>query len=575
MTIILSLWLIAVTLSLFKISSRLEKIENLIKSKEIEINKVSPASALVKESVPVKKEEEVQVVPQTSVVQSVEQTDVFVRFGNWLKEEWMLKLGVGLLLMGFGWFVTYAFMNNWIGPMGRITIGIVAGVLFLALGTWRIKTYLHQGSIFTVLGSTVILISVFAARELYDFFTPATALLTMFLSVAYVGLVSVKYKNEVLAFASLILAGIAPLLTGSPTPNYVSLFAYLLVVLLGTVWITVLVGKRELNVAALLVLFFYSAPHFTKAIYYEKIELLLLFAFGFTIILFFTNIIEILKSKSGDAPDMIGAAVNGLFVLMWILTAAEEHWKGPIIIAWMHMFVISSFMIFRRTKRKESFFVYAGVGAAMLAAATAVEYKGAALTIAYTIESALVPLVVYFVLKNYKTAEKLVLLMIVPVLLSVNSIFSSAWRTGYLHREFFVLAVLSVVLMIVSYLFRRFSREQADKESRTLQNILLDTGTVYLYIILWLSLHSKLDADLATTICLIIYTIIGLVVHFYGVFNDRKGWRLYGAIVLGFVVIRLLLIDVWQMDIAKKVVTFFGVGILLVVTAFINKKKNI
>ena len=112
--------------------------------------------------------------------------------GHWIKEDWLLKLGALLLLIGFGWLVTYAFLNNWIGPMGRIAMGIIAGVAILALGSWRIQSQSHQGKIFLLLGSTVILLTVFAAREIYGYFTPLTALITMFLSTAYVAFVGVK-----------------------------------------------------------------------------------------------------------------------------------------------------------------------------------------------------------------------------------------------------------------------------------------------------------------------------------------------------------------------------------------------
>ena len=82
-----------------------------------------------------------QSVPEPAyVVQQQSGFDVVA----WFKEDWLLKLGALLLLFGFGWFVTYAFLNNWIGPVGRITLGIVAGVGILLLGWWRIQTYLRQ-----------------------------------------------------------------------------------------------------------------------------------------------------------------------------------------------------------------------------------------------------------------------------------------------------------------------------------------------------------------------------------------------------------------------------------------------
>ncbi len=64
---------------------------------------------------------------------------------SWVKEDWLLKLGALLLLIGFGWLVSYAFANNWIGPMGRITLGIMAGAVFILLGYWRIQKFIHQG----------------------------------------------------------------------------------------------------------------------------------------------------------------------------------------------------------------------------------------------------------------------------------------------------------------------------------------------------------------------------------------------------------------------------------------------
>ena len=198
------------------------------------------------------------------------------RFGAWIKEDWILKLGALLLLIGFGWLTTYAFLNNWIGPMGRITLGIIAGALILIFGWWRMQKYLHQGSIFLVLGSTVILLTIFAAREFYGFFTPLIALIAMLLSTTFVAIASVKYKTRTLALLSLILAGAAPFLTNSVNPSYVGLFSYLFVICLGAIWIVALTGWRALTPASLIIVTLYSLPHLTSYVKGEK-ETLLLF----------------------------------------------------------------------------------------------------------------------------------------------------------------------------------------------------------------------------------------------------------------------------------------------------------
>src|SRR3989338_6391752 len=322
---------------------------------------------------------------QAFLQSSVHVEDWSNKFVNWIKEDWLMKLGALLLLVGFGWFATYAFLNNWIGPMGRIAMGIVAGTLILILGLWRIQKFLHQGGVFLVLGSTTILLTIFAAREIYSFFTPLSALGIMFLSTAFVAFASVKYNSKSLSLASLILAGVAPLLTNSPATDYIGLFSYLLVVILGAIWIVSITGQRELTAAALILISIYSAPHLFGITGADK-GVLLLFAYAFAAIFFLTNTAGLLKLKGKDiVPDLVAAAGNGLFLLVWIMSSAQDEWKSLIIAAWMVVFSVGAFLIFKITKRREPFYTYVGIGVAMLAAATAAELEGATLTIAYTL----------------------------------------------------------------------------------------------------------------------------------------------------------------------------------------------
>jgi len=524
-----------------------------------------------------------EIIAQTQVatlIATPEQTGSTLseKFVKWLKEDWLLKLGAILLLIGFGWLTTYAFLNNWIGPMGRIALGIIAGTLFMLLGWWRIKKYITQGGIFLVLGSTTILLTIFAARAVFNFFTPFSALVIMFLSIAFVALASVKYNSRALSLLSLVLAGIAPLLTQSPGTDHVGLFAYLFVVILGAIWIVALTGQRELTTASLIIVFAYSAPHLLSPSLFPlaNIQTLLLFAYAFAALFFLTNTAGILKLKDKNiVPDLITAAGSGLFLLAWIMTAAQDEWQSLIIIAWMIIFIVGAFLVFRITQKREPFYVYAGIGIAMLAAATSAELKGATLTIAYTIQSGIIALIAYAVLRDIKIAVKTSLLLIGPVILSIGSIASPAWAVGVIHQDFFVLLVLGLTLLGLGTFFLRCVEEINDKESQQLNAKLLIVGSIYAYLLLWLSLHAGLLNDnIAVMISLVVYTIIGLIAYFHGLANEKKGLCLYGSVLVGLVVGRLLLIDVWQMEFTGRIVMFFLIGALLVSTAFLGKKKQ-
>src|SRR5450755_40112 len=44
---------------------------------------------------------------------------------------WLNRIGIAAMLIGVSYFLKYAFENNWIGPAGRIAIGLIAGIALI------------------------------------------------------------------------------------------------------------------------------------------------------------------------------------------------------------------------------------------------------------------------------------------------------------------------------------------------------------------------------------------------------------------------------------------------------------
>lgn len=496
-------------------------------------------------------------------------------FRVWLAEDWLLKLGASLLIIGFGWVVRYAFLNNLIGPVGRISLGIAAGIAFLVFGFWRMKNYVNQGGVFLVLGSTVVILTVFAARYVYDFFTPLTALGIMFLSSAVVGLASVKYKSSPLAVISIVLAGIVPLLTHSPVNDIIGLFTYLIVVVLGTLWITALTGKRDLLAVALAVVSCYSAPVWTGA-WADERPVLMLFAYAFTAIFFMANAAGIIhaKDEKSVSSDATIAGLNGVFLLLWVMTGVGAEWQSLVFAAWAGVFAVGGYALFVATQKRAAFYSFAGVGAMLVAAATSAEAHGATLTIAYAVEAGLLSCISYLVLRDVRVAEKIGLLLVVPMALSMGSLDSYAWRSGFLHENFFVLLVLGMVLCGVGLFLKANDGEESQGKNARLYHVALIFGSLYFYALLWLSLHAGgAYQDVATIACLVIYALIGVIAYVWGR-AEGSMLRTYGAWLLIAVALRLFIIDVWTMELTGRIATFFVVGALMMSTVFIGKNKK-
>ncbi len=530
------------------------------------------ASPRVPDIVPATPRIEQGTMPHT--IPHVPSSDTEERFMRWIKEDFLVKLGAFLILIGFGWFVSYAFLHDWIGPYGRITLGLLIGAGVLALGVWRIQRFTHQGGIFVVLGSTIILLTICAARMIYGFFTPLSALMMMFGAVVFVAFVSVRYNSPKLAMAGLLLGSIAPLLVNAPHWSAFEILSYLLVVVLGTLWVVYYTGWKTLTPVALAVVAVYGASYMGSNWFSTGNDVALLFAFVFTALFFATNVMSILYERQGVASSatMFTAFGTSAYLIAWIASSVAAEWQSLLYVAWMLVFSLGAFAVYRGTANRVPFYIYGATSLALLGAATAAELDGAMLTIAYTIEvGAIVALSRMFV--PIALSRNLGWLFTIPALMSLPSFVSPLWQTGVLHNDFFVLLILMCALWVTgAYVFENAPAD--DEETRGVGIAFGVVGTFYALSLVWLILHALLDTDVAVMLSLVIYTILGLLLHVAGTNTDQKNLRLGGWVLLGFVVARLLFVDVWQMELAGRIITFFVIGALLISTAFMGKKRT-
>jgi len=502
------------------------------------------------------------------------------KFIEWLKEEWLMKLGAFLILIAFGWFVSYAIANNWIGPVGRITAGMIAGIGIMVLGYWRISGRRHQGEIFMVLGSASVLLTIFAAREFYDFFTPLSALAVMFISVIFVAGTSVVYRSLPLALSGLILAGLAPQFLGAAlTVMLPEILTYLLIVVLGTLWVVALTGWRQLTFASLILIALYSFPYFFSHLDAGEKFVGLVFAIIFSIVFFLATTFAIIKTKEQDdnlTADVVTAGGSGLYLLAWIMLVVSAEWQSIMLLGAALIFGVGSFLVFSATRIATPFYIYIGIAAVFIGAATAAELDGPALTIAYTIEAASAAILAYIITRNMRIAEHMSVLMVIPAFLSLPSFISREWVSGVLHQDFAVLGVVMAAFFVLGFFFltvRKETGESGDTDHNA-SRALLFVGSVYALALVWLISHALLLETVATTMSLTLYTITGLMLYFKGIRDENNELRILGGILLVAVVVRLLTIDVWDMELLGRVVTFALVGVLLLSTAFFKRKRT-
>ena len=80
----------------------------------------------------------IQAAPVLRPVSAKEQPDLEKKIGQY----WLNRIGIVAMLIGVSYFLKYAFDNNWIGPGGRIAIGLLAGIGIVVWSeTFRARGY--------------------------------------------------------------------------------------------------------------------------------------------------------------------------------------------------------------------------------------------------------------------------------------------------------------------------------------------------------------------------------------------------------------------------------------------------
>jgi uncharacterized membrane protein len=502
------------------------------------------------------------------------QPSALENFFAWCKEDLMVKIGAFLLILAFGWFVSYAVVEQWIGPVGQISLGLLSGLLFLCLGVWRIGTHAHQGGIFTVLGSTIVLLVLFAAREVYGLFTPATALFVMFLSVAFVAYVGVHYNRERLAYSGLLLASVAPLLSGIHMVSAVDLFTYLLVITAGSLWVVWVTGWTRIILMSVVVTYLYSIFFLMDGYGVDK-DVVLMFSFVFVAIYFVSNLVSLLRRKTEiqkHIPAHVATAVfTAVFLFSWVEFALAPEWKGLMYVSWALVFALGTYFIYLYTANQTAFYLYGATSVTLIGVATAAELDGPVLTLAYFLEVCLIIFAASRIKVKAKTLANLSLLMILPASLALSSLNMYHWRDGLFQDHFVIVCIAAVTLFAVGMLLQQKKSGEDEQYVSGVSMALLIGSIGYALSLIWLSMHALFSSDFATMMSLFIYTVIGITSFVTGTIYGQKSVKIFGAILIGFVVTRLLLIEVWDMELGGRIITFLVVGVMLMSTAFIKK----
>jgi len=167
------------------------------------------------------------------------------------------RIGIVALLIATTLFLKWAIDNHWIGPLGRILAGLIAGT---AIIVWSERFRRHGFNAFSyslkAVGSGVLYLSLWAAFQLYHLLPAGVALFAMILVTAWNAYMAWSQNSQILAAYALAGGFATPLLLSTGGNHEIFLFTYILAIDVATVtlvrlksWPRLLLGAFPATVA--------------------------------------------------------------------------------------------------------------------------------------------------------------------------------------------------------------------------------------------------------------------------------------------------------------------------------------
>jgi len=153
---------------------------------------------------------------------------------------WLGWVGAIMLILGISFFLKYAFDNNWVGPIGQVAIGIIAGLVLVTLGQKFREKYLKYSDLLFGAGISILYLAIYAGFAFFDpVVIPQTLAFILMVLVTMLSMVIAIMGGTINIAVLGVLGGfLTPVLLSTGSNEIVTLSLYMLVLNLGVLGVS-------------------------------------------------------------------------------------------------------------------------------------------------------------------------------------------------------------------------------------------------------------------------------------------------------------------------------------------------
>ena len=313
-------------------------------------------------------------------------------------------VGAAAVVLGAVFFLSLAFSRGWIGPEGRVFLGVAGGEAFAWTGAWLLgRRQASLGQVLVAVGLGVVSLSLFAGTRFYGLFQPEWALAGSFLSAVMAAAVAVRVKSEAVAIFGLLAVAAAPPLMGAGA-NAVTI-AFLAMTVVGTTGISLAKSWRWLPPTAFLL----TAPQLVYWLVSKPDAATAVVAIGAYWLLH--AVAAAADEIRGEKDETATARAESLFMAnsivaivggLWVLSGDQAAWQGTFMAAAaLAHFAFGAYFVWRRGDMNPFGLFVNAIGAAAVAIAIERQFDGALVVVGWAIEGAVLAAVFGFRRNTY------------------------------------------------------------------------------------------------------------------------------------------------------------------------------
>ena len=252
-------------------------------------------------------------------------------------------------------FLRYAFENEWIGPLGRVALGIAAGAIL----SWRGLRYERRGwHVFAqmLLAASIVLIylSTYSAFAFYHLLSQQLAAIFLIALVAESALVALRMESPAIALMAVIGGLLTPLLMHTQHDQYASLFMYLTALNVGVVLLLAMRRWFVVGTVALLgtqgLFWAWHAENYHP----EKLP----WAIGFQGVLWLLYFVDSFRpgrlGRRANPEELVRVLVNAALLFGGAYALLREDyrpWMGTLAVSLAFVYALAAQYLFARSRR--------------------------------------------------------------------------------------------------------------------------------------------------------------------------------------------------------------------------------